>query len=170
MVSLLIRKHSFQGSYFEEALMDSCLSGCGPLRGARLTALDVIACDWSRTSIHRLLPLYHHWMISDFSQTQVVGRACRMQGGVVILMLKWSLFMDDIDVSQSVNSYKTLTRLWHGPALTSEVIWVFGCRSQSSQIGCVHLELVDGSFRQTLHLPHRMMVLIRLCAASGLPH
>lgn len=119
-ISLLIRKHSFQCSYFEEVLVDSCLGSCGPLRGACLTVLNMIACDWSRTRIHRLFPFHHHWMISNFSQSQVIGRACGMydQTHIEIMMtmtMRWweCVSAINIDVNQSIDTNQALA--WSSP-------------------------------------------------------
>lgn len=56
----------------------------------------------------------------------------------------------------------TLTRLRHGPGLTADVGWVFGRWSQASQIGCIHLELVDGSLRQALSLSSRVTMVTNM--------
>lgn len=64
-------------SYLQEAGADSFLIGCGPVRSALLCVLNMIACNSSRTSIDRLFPFNHQWIISHFTESQVIGRTYR---------------------------------------------------------------------------------------------
>lgn len=58
-----------------KTVADSRLVGCDPLRRACFRVLNMVACDWSRAGVHRLLPLDHYRVISHFSECQVVSRA-----------------------------------------------------------------------------------------------
>lgn len=61
-------------SHLEEAVTDGFFIGCGPVISARLGILNLVASDWSRTSINRFLPLNHHRVVSHLTEGQVVSR------------------------------------------------------------------------------------------------
>lgn len=135
-------------------MVDCCLIGCDPLRGACFTVLNMVARDWSRTSIHRLLPLHHQWVTSHFSQTQVVSGAYKTHwrgdngtsrpsfcACVSTFFKRWWW------------RWCLLTGLRHIPGLAGEVSRGFRSWPQTSQVGGVHLKLIHCSLGQALHLP-----------------